>query len=307
MRFLAIAAFASLATGCAELGVIHDGTSISIGRPNRGRIVDGVRLPNRGDGFMTRSTWQTRGNRYGTDELVDLITAVSRRLVIKTNGVRLVVADLSGRGGGESRLWHRSHQNGRDVDLLYFVRDADGKPVEPEVMHVFKPDGSAKDGSGLHVDVPRTWHLVRELVTAPEATVQWVFMYEPIATKLLEYAQQSGEPEALIARARKALKQPGDSAPHNDHMHVRVYCSVADRAYGCQDIGQRELLAEREAELAAQTDTIAAAFGGSGAPVTTANWSTAASATPPAPVALQSIGRKLLRTRSHRLDLRRWR
>ena len=43
--------------------------------------------------------------------------------------------------------------------------------------------------------------------------MQWVFMYEPIAARLIEHAEAIGEPEALIARARQALKQPGDSAP----------------------------------------------------------------------------------------------
>nr|MBA3818237.1 penicillin-insensitive murein endopeptidase [Deltaproteobacteria bacterium] len=200
---LALALLAASTLGCAELGVVGDGTSISVGKPSRGRIVDGVRLPDHGEGFFTREVWRTRGQRYGTDELVDLLTAVSRRLLPQTTGVRLVVADLSGRGGGAARLWHRSHQSGRDVDLLYFVRDKAGTPVEPDGMQVFSPAGIARDGSGMNVDVPRTWALVRELVTAPEAHVQYIFIYEPIATKLLEYALQSGELEATIARARR--------------------------------------------------------------------------------------------------------
>ncbi len=301
---LALALLAASTLGCAELGVVGDGTSISVGKPSRGRIVDGVRLPDHGEGFFTREVWRTRGQRYGTDELVDLLTAVSRRLLPQTTGVRLVVADLSGRGGGAARLWHRSHQSGRDVDLLYFVRDKAGTPVEPDGMQVFSPAGIARDGSGMNVDVPRTWALVRELVTAPEAHVQYIFIYEPIATKLLEYALQSGELEATIARARRTLKQPGDSAPHNDHMHVRVYCSAADRAYGCVDIGPMDLLAEREAELATPATSIAASVG---ATVTSPLAASPSSTSQAAPADLRSLGQRLLRTRAHRLDLRRWR
>ena len=40
--------------GCAELGVISDGTSISVGKPSRGHLIDGSRLPDRGEGFTTR-------------------------------------------------------------------------------------------------------------------------------------------------------------------------------------------------------------------------------------------------------------
>jgi penicillin-insensitive murein DD-endopeptidase len=245
MRWLALAA---LAAGCAELGVISDGTSISVGKPNRGHLVDGVRLPDRGDGFVTREVWRTRGNRFGTDELVDLLTAVGRRMESHARDARLVVADLSGRGGGERLAFHRSHQSGRDVDLLFYTRDAAGKPIEPEAMQRFNAAGHAADGSGITLDVPRTWLLVKELLTAPEAVVQWVFVYEPIAKRLIEHAERTGEPEALLARARKALRQPSAVARHDDHMHVRVYCSAADRAYGCVDIGPMELLAEREAE-----------------------------------------------------------
>ena len=244
------ALLASGTVGCVELGVITDGTSVSVGRPSNGYLRDGHRLPDRGEGFVTREPWKQRGNRYGTDELLDLVTGVGRRLATQP-GPRLVVADLSGPNGGESRKWHRSHQSGRDVDLVYFMRDAQGKPFEADAMRVFDPHGKARDDSGITVDLPRTWLLVKELVTAHEATVQWVFMYEPIAQKLLEHARAHDEPEELIARVRLALKQPGDSAPHNDHMHVRVYCSDRDRSLGCVDIGPMELYALRESERAA--------------------------------------------------------
>ncbi len=246
--------------GCAELGVVTDGSSISVGKPSGGHLVDGVRLPDRGEGFFTRDVWKSRNNRYGTDELIDLITGVSRRLAPKYDGIRLVVADLSGRRGGEAHLWHRSHQSGRDVDLVYPVRDKDGKAIEPDAMRVFLPNLVAKDGSGLTIDVPRTWLLVKEIITAPEAPVQWVFMYEPIAQAVLAYAQKLGESEVVLARARRALKQPGDSAPHNDHIHVRIYCSIQDRVYGCLDIGPLDLLAEREAEMASRGREVAGAI-----------------------------------------------
>jgi penicillin-insensitive murein DD-endopeptidase len=237
-----------LGAGCVELGVVSDGTTISVGKPNHGYLIAGVRLPDRGEGFLTREVWQTRGNRFATDELVDLLTAVARRMRTQVRDVKLVVADLSGPGGGERIAFHRSHQSGRDVDLLYYMRDPAGQPFEPDAMHRFNATGSAADGSGFSVDVARTWLLVKELLTAPEAMVQWIFMYEPIARRLIEHAGTIGEPEPLIGRARKALRQPGDSARHDDHMHVRVYCSAADRAYGCLDIGPMDLYAERLAE-----------------------------------------------------------
>jgi len=317
--------------GCAELGVVSDGTSLSVGKPSHGYLIEGVRLPDRGAGYVTREVWRARGNRFGTDELVDLVTAVARRMRGHVRDVSLVVADLSGKGGGERAQFHRSHQSGRDVDLLYYMRDAAGQPFEPDAMHVFNAAALAADGTGVTVDVPRTWALVKELITAPEATVQWVFMYEPIARRLLEHAAQLGEPAELVARARKALKQPGDSARHDDHLHVRVYCSTADKAYGCVDLGPMELLAEREAGpsplselLDALTMTVpaggaagkaAAAASAStaepsvvtaGGGAATARDGAAGNAAAAAISVPQRLGR-LLRTRTDRVYLRSWR
>lgn len=233
---------------CAELGVVPDGTTVSLGQSNRGMLLDARRLPDRGRGFVTRPMWIERGYRFGTDELIDLITGVAGRMSTKDN-VRLVVADLSAKaGGGAGSRFHRSHQSGRDVDLLYFMRDANGRPLEADAMRVFDANGRATDGSGITVDIPRTWQLVKQLVTAPEAPVQFIFMYEPIAARLLERAAKLGESGIVIARARMALYQPGRRAPHDDHMHVRVYCSNADRRYGCVDSGPMELLIARNAD-----------------------------------------------------------
>ena len=33
------------------------------------------------------------------------------------------------------------------------------------------------------------------------------------------------------------MHQPGGAPPHDDHFHVRVYCSRTDRFHGCEDGG----------------------------------------------------------------------
>ena len=297
---------AVLLAGCAELGAITDGTSISVGKPHDGYLLAGARIPDDGPGWTTREVWVKRRNRFGTDELVDMVEGVAKRMHKKVKDVRIVVADLSSQGGGGAWSFHRSHQSGRDADLLYYMRDVDGKPFEPDAMHVFDARGRAKDESGLTIDVPRTWLLVKELVDAPEATVQFIFMYEPIAQMLIDHAKQIGEPPELIAKARRALKQPGDSARHDDHMHVRVYCAPGDRDYGCVDIGPMDLLAEREAEQAAQLQAIADAIPAAPtAPKSAAEVWTSTSLAPSSE--MPSVGASLLRAGPDRIDLRSWR
>src|ERR1700759_2073215 len=99
MRRHALAAVLVAATGwaarCAERGVVSDGTSISVGKPSGGYLIDGVRLPDRGEGFVTREVWRARDNRYGTDELIDLLAGVAQRMHRQVSDVNLVIADLS--------------------------------------------------------------------------------------------------------------------------------------------------------------------------------------------------------------------
>ena len=261
-----------LLAGCAELGVVSDGTSVSVGRASRGFLIDGARLPDHGEGFTTRDVWIRRNNRYGTDEAIDLVIGVARRMSSKVTDVKLVVGDISGAGGGGGNDFHRSHQSGRDIDLVYYMRGADGKPFEPDAMHVFDSHGKAKDGSGLSIDVHRTWLLVKELVTAREAPVQYIFMYEPIAKLLVDHAHDINEPDAIIDRVRRTLHQPGDSARHDDHLHVRVYCSAADKRLGCVDMGPLDLEPD-EATTRAELDDV----------------------------------RRVLQAGTHRIDLGRWR
>ncbi len=291
-----------------------DGSSVSYGKPSRGYLIDGVKLPDRGDGFTTREMWSERGNRYGTNELVALLKGVSKRMRKQVRDARLVIADLSGKGGGAATKFHRSHQTGRDVDILYYMRDANGRAHEPQAMIHVDKTLVAKDGSGLRIDVPRTWKLVRELLTAQEAYVQYIFMYQPIAHKLIEHAQSIGEDPALIARAAKACRQPGDSAPHNDHIHVRIYCPPEDRQFGCVDIGPLDLLAEREAENQKMLATIASALPRSeselppGVESAADVWTSTAITTEPAQSSsLSASFSSLLRARADRIDLRGWR
>ncbi|HEY6035131.1 MAG TPA: penicillin-insensitive murein endopeptidase [Kofleriaceae bacterium] len=292
-----------LLTGCVELGVVTDGTSISVGKASHGYLVDAARLPDKGEGYMTREIWLQRDNRYGTDELVELITGVARRLAPQMKGTRLVIADMSSRRGGggrENSAFHRSHQSGRDADLLYYMRDAEGQPFEADAMHQFDGRGRTHDGSGITLDVPRTWLLVKELVAAPEAPVQFIFMYEPVARLLLDHAAQIGEPPAVIAKARLALKQPGDSARHDDHMHVRVYCSKADREFGCVDMGPMELLAEREAEHSQLLELV-------GQVVTHGDTTKTAGTLHPTGQVMGASAAASLGARADRIDLRGWR
>lgn len=67
--------------------------------------------------------------------------------------------------------------------------------------------------------------------------MQWIFVYEPLAHMLVEHARAIGTDPAIVERAEHVLHQPGDSAPHDDHFHVRIYCSRDDLLEGCANWG----------------------------------------------------------------------
>lgn len=254
MRSLAILIAAAVAApGCAALGVVDDGTSVSWGRANRGGVINPARLPDQGDGYRVPVRWSSRGLRYGTDELVDFVVQVSRRTAAAFPDAKVAVADLSPHRGGPSQ-WHRSHQSGRDVDLVFFVTDEAGRPVDLEDMRRFGPDGVSKDdspekGGRVLFDVARNWALVRAIVEHPGAPVQHIFVFEPLAQRMLDHARAIGVPESILARARALMKQPGDSAPHDDHLHVRILCSPGDYAYGCRDYGTFDAITKKLPKL----------------------------------------------------------
>jgi len=181
-------------------------------------------LPGHGAGYLVPQTWAERGLRYGRPELVRLVERVALRVADDEPGAVLYVGDLSLRSGRWTQ-WHRSHRRGIDADLLFYARDGDGRPAPvPTQMTRFDANGVGEtaDGSRLVFDVARNWALVRALLTDPETQVVRIFVSHPLRDLLLEHARDLGEEPALVERAAEVLVQPGDSAPHDDHFHVRI-------------------------------------------------------------------------------------
>src|SRR5262249_46169576 len=155
------------------------------------------------------------------------------------------------RRGGPS-AWHKSHQTGRDGDVLFFATGADGGPAPPpSAMARFGDDGLASDGRRF--DVARNWLLVRALLDDPAVEVQFLFISTGLRQMLLDHAVALGEPADLVERAAAVLLQPGDAPPHDDHLHVRIYCPASDRTLGCRDRGPYRWLKKGYKYLAART------------------------------------------------------
>ncbi len=236
--------------GCAGPNLWTDGTSVSVARSNRGWVRKPSRLPLRGPGFRVPPRWQERGFQFGTDELVAAVTRAAGRVHAVDRRAVLGVADFGRNRGGPSK-WHNSHHSGRDVDLLFYTTDTRGKPLPPPEhdMLLFDDDGVPYVGKRNQVgyvdadwaerrfDVRRNWELIEALLGDPLIRLQWVFVSDGLKAKLLAWARGHGRPRWAIAYADTVLRQPQDALPHDNHFHVRVYCTRADRFHGCIDRG----------------------------------------------------------------------
>jgi penicillin-insensitive murein endopeptidase len=213
--------------------------SLSMGNTSYGRLVGGSHLVSDSDTHYVVPAHRNRNTHYGTAELLALIHDTAHGLNNRFEGTRLAVGNMSTDGGGDI-YWSRSHNSGRDADFAFFVEDADGNPVSvvPDLISM-RADGTARYHPNWRFDVERNWALIESLVTSQAARVQWVFIYAPLRAKLLDYAEDQGVDEAIIERAENVLRQPSDSARHDDHFHVRIYCSFEDRLEGCVDWGPR--------------------------------------------------------------------
>jgi len=247
-----LVAFFGLLMGLADCvgpGMITDGTSVSGGTFHHGYLRRGKRMPPQGDGYVIPQLWQNRGNNFGTDEMVSAIRRAAKRVAKEYPGAVLGVADLSQPGGGESPL-HRSHENGHDADLIWYAVDEAGKPVAPaDCMPTY---GQGLWAGAPHVtpnvtfgaftprrfDVRRNWALVRALLQDPDIEVQYMFAHNRLRRLILDHAAKLHEDEELLDRAETLLRQPGDSLPHDDHLHLRIFCAPSDRMHGCKDFGQ---------------------------------------------------------------------
>jgi len=127
-----------------------------------------------------------------------------------------------------------ARQNGRDADLAFYVT-RHGKPAVSPGLRRFDQHLSAP--GGYRFDLPRNWALVRALLTHPTIQVQWIFAAHFLKRALLDWALAHEKDHDLVLRAAHVLHQPSDSLSHDDHFHIRLYCSKQDSLEGCRNFG----------------------------------------------------------------------
>ncbi|HJL25826.1 MAG TPA: penicillin-insensitive murein endopeptidase [Polyangiaceae bacterium LLY-WYZ-15_(1-7)] len=218
----------------------------SRGYPWRGRLEgDGVRLE-ASDSVHLVEAEAERGFHWGTRALVGLVERAAARVAHEAPSafgpVRLHVGELSKRGGGNIP-GHSSHENGRDVDLGFYMLDAEKHPYEPpRFLNVRRSGRSGHERQLLRFDDERNFLLIRALIEDPETTVQHAFVHRSVRRRLMSTARRMGASPVLLEQIERVVIAPGVSHPHRNHFHVRIYCpsedaGVRERRRRCRDRG----------------------------------------------------------------------
>ena len=211
--------------------------SASVGSVTSGHLIEGLELPLTGAHHAVFEGHRVRGTNWGTDELVQAVLAASGEVASAFPGAVLQIGNVAKFGGG-ALPWSISHKAGRDVDVGFYVLDASGNQVLPPAMlQLTPPDGTAMwDGQEVRFDPARNWVFFRSLLSGEKSEVQYVFVADFLIKLMREYALAEGDKVEWLDSLNGVLRQPRGTLPHDDHAHIRFYCSPEDLSEGCRNI-----------------------------------------------------------------------
>lgn len=186
--------------------------SLSIGSPGGGRLRNGVTMP-------PGPNWVVVNPReaIGTSETIEAMTlALTRVRELNAKVPTLRVGDFSRDVGGYFPP-HRSHQNGRDVDIgFYYVG---GGPQR------------GRGGIPQNMDLENCWNLLRSLIVFTD--IELILVDRRIQQNLYDYALSIGEDSAWLdtlfaSRSHTAHSLIQHARGHRNHFHLRFRNAKAE-------------------------------------------------------------------------------
>ena len=208
--------------------------SFSKGRTNRGTLKRAARLPIRGQYHAILPMARNRGTNYGTIELVRLVIHAAKETARRYPSTITGVGNLS-KIKGRRLPWSRSHRSGRDADIAFYVKSHGVRVSSPGFVR-FADETMVSHTGKYSFDIERNWAFVEFLLTQERAPVQWIFIANHLKGALLSHAKKTNADPNLLKKAEKILHQPRRGSPHDDHFHIRIYCSKSDLLEGCHNV-----------------------------------------------------------------------
>ncbi len=189
--------------------------SRSTGYPWRGRLEHSVRLQESAT-LRFMDVDRPRGNFFGTRRLVGLLERTATAVEAQAPGARMNVGELSARSGGNI-MGHRSHENGRDVDLGFYMVDDAGVPVETRRFLNVRRGGRARNAApsspdaptavaGLQFDPVRNWTMPEAPTTDPEAVAHHASVHRDARPLLLQQRRRLDASDDPTPPALRSLR-----------------------------------------------------------------------------------------------------
>ncbi len=203
------AASSSVTAAALPLVSIKKG-AVSVGKPNRGKIVNSIAIPENKKLYTLRKPNESFGSSHA---IYNLQLAIAQWRQATAYSGALLIGAMSKKGGGRLRP-HASHQSGRDVDIRLPLK---------------RPNGSSDKVSD--VDWDATWGLILALVGTGE--VEYIFLTTDRQKHLLKAAKRAGASKDMIDRILQYPETRGskngivrNQKGHTAHIHVRFKCAA---------------------------------------------------------------------------------
>ncbi len=194
----------------------------SIGQPNRGKLINGIPFPEGLGGYKLRCVRRS----YTTPEVIGGVLAAIFTVKEKyPNTCDLKIGDFSLPRGG--RFWpHKSHQNGRDVDIGMYAK------------HNMELPGLVRM-TPRTIDAAKTWTLVESLLRSQN--IKYMFLDMRLQRVLCKYALKHGVDKKFLkksfqwasgCRYTAIIRHDGE---HSTHIHVRFktpWSEIAGKRWG---------------------------------------------------------------------------
>lgn len=190
----------------------------SIGYPFEGRLENGIPFPREFRGYQLRSIEHT----YTTPEVIGaLLDAIENVRQDFPDTCDIYLGDFSRPGGGPWYPVHKSHQNGRDVDIGMYAKNN-------------QPLNNLVPMNEENFDLPKNWSLILHLLNSH--LVERIFVDISLQRLLYNYALSQGYDKNFLDKIFQAGS--GDyeytfvrhEPNHRDHMHVRFVAPWSELA-----------------------------------------------------------------------------
>ncbi|WP_240358560.1 penicillin-insensitive murein endopeptidase [Myxococcus vastator] len=187
--------------------------SMAVGFAHSGRLVNAQQFPQGDDWIVV-----TPAGAWATEETVNYLAEAIRDVRARfPNAPPLRVNGMSHKEGGYMRP-HKSHQNGRDVDVGFYYPTVD--PIRTRAReHV--------------IDVALNWEFIRSVLVKTD--VQMILVDRRVRKVIYDHAVRAGEDKAWL----DSIFNDGPTGVvrhargHRDHFHIRFHNPRA------QELGRR--------------------------------------------------------------------